>query len=544
MSQPSNLLDQHGRPLVQSRMAGPSRDSGAYRGSISNWRVRRTLSQGQESAERSLTQDRAADLYANDFAARSTVDAIATNAVGTGLTPQATIPYKMLGISETEAYDVKEQMEWIWSEWCAQAQANGDMHFEDIQYANIKSLLRSGEILNLPVMLPEAERLELGRAFSLGVQALSPKRLRTPSNKMTDPSIREGIHLSPSGRPLGYWLAAPAPTSLGSWGGLSSLAESALTSDQFRYVPAHVAHRPGLLHLFRPGDEEEQIRGNSVLSPAAKLYRNLSDAIDYELLAQVIAASFPVFIAMEGGRAGLPPEVLQQYGLGVPGQGEQEASDPRYYQTVDAGQILYGNPGEEPKVLESKRPSQNFLGFCELIERAQGSSAGLSFESSTRNFSKSNYSAIRAAMNEDWKTYLVYRSLYSRRGCQPLYMMVQEEAYLRNRLRLPAKAPDFYEAMFLWCNAWWNGPARGFVDPVKEIQAQLMAISNRLASRGRYWAENGGDFWEGMDQIESEERRLAQLGKPQDVVNVARSGTVRKHEQSDLTEEESEEENA
>jgi lambda family phage portal protein len=530
MSAPTaTILDSLGRPVKQNRQAGPSRDSGAYRGSINNYYVRKTLSQEQESAERSVTQDRAADLYANNFAARSTVDTIATNAVGTGLIPQPRIPYKLLGITEDEAYEIKEQMEWLWAEWCGQAHANGDLHFEDLQLAAIKSLLRSGEILQLPVMLQEDERLSLNRAFSLGVQPLSPKRLRTPSDKTADPGIRDGIQLSPSGRPIGYWLATPAPSPLGGWG---SLNDSALSSDQFTYVPAHLGHRPGLLHIFRPGDEEEQIRGNSVLSTATKLYRNMDDAIDYELLAQVVAASFPVFIGMEGGLSGLPPEVLAQCGLGGLNDLKQQ-SDPRYYQTVDPGQVLYGNPGEEPKVLESKRPSQNFMDFEELILRAQGAPAGISLESAMKYFTKSNYSGIRAALNEDWKTYGLYRSLFARRVCQQLYMMALEEAYLRNRLSLPAKAPDLYEARFLWCNAYWYGPKRGFVDPVKEIQANIMAISNRLMARTEHWAQNGGDFWEGMDQIEAEEKRLAQMPPPQKVVSVGHVGTLREHAQND-----------
>ena len=130
----SSLLNQFSRPIRPSRVSTPSRDSGALRGSISNWLPRRNQAQSGEDAERKLTQDRAEDLYANDFAAKSAVDAIALNAIGTGLTPQARIPFKRLGITEEEAYDIKEQMEWNWHIWCQTAHATGFMHFEDLQY--------------------------------------------------------------------------------------------------------------------------------------------------------------------------------------------------------------------------------------------------------------------------------------------------------------------------------------------------------------------------------------------------------------------------
>lgn len=507
------LLDHLGRPLVQSRISRASRESGAYRGSIGNYRPHRLLSSEGEYGERRLTQDRAQDLYANDFAARSAVDAISANSVGTGLVPQPHIPHKLLNISEEEAAEVKDQMEWIWAEWSAQADAAGRLHFEDIQLSGIKSMLRMGELLHLPVM-EEGD----GRSFSLAIQTLSPKRLRTPEDLSIDPYIRDGVHLSPSGRPLGYWLAAPAPAYASGLDcdGLSA----AMSSADFRYVPARVGHRPGIFHLFRQ-DEEEQTRGVSTLSTGVKLFRNLADAIDYELYAQIIAASFPVFFALEGGQSGLPEAVREQYGLPTEDPGEK-----RYYQSVGPGEILYGNPGEKPEILESKRPSQNFMNFAELVLRAEGAAAGISYETMLRDFSKSNYSSSRAALNEDWKTFLLYRSCFSRLYCQPIWNMVQEEAWLRGLLSLPKQAPDFYEARFLWCNCYWYGPSRGFIDPVKEIQANVTAIANRLMTRHEHFAQYGADFTESMDTIESEEKRLAALSKAAPAVSVRRSGSA------------------
>ena len=498
----TGIVGRLGRPLAQERVAGPSRESGAFRGSINNYRPHRTISRDGETRERTLTQDRAQDLYANDFAARSAVDAISVNAVGTGLVPQPRLPFKRLGISEEEAAEIKDQMEWAWAEWVTQAHAAGTMHFEDLQLSGIKSMLRLGELLHVPVM--ESPDQNPARTFGLAIQPLSPRRLRTPSDKVTDPAIRDGIHFSSTGKPLGYWIAAPKPSLYSGLdcGGLSSV----LTSDNFRYITAWVAHRPGLFHLFRH-DEEEQVRGVSTLSTGVKLFRNLSDSIDYELLAQVVTASFPVFIAMEGGQSGLPDMVREQYGLPAPGEPEEK----RYYQTVDPGQLIYGNAGEKPQVLESKRPSNNFMNFVELILRAQGAASGISYETMIRDFSKSNYSSARAALNEDWKTFLLYRSHFVRMYCQPIWDMVMEEAWLRGKVVLPKGAPDFYQSRFLWCNCYWYGPSRGYIDPVKEIQANVLAIQNRLMTRHEHFAQYGSDFSESMDTIESEEKRLASM---------------------------------
>ncbi|MDL2279082.1 phage portal protein [Desulfovibrio sp. OttesenSCG-928-G11] len=510
-----------GRPLTQDRVSTPSRDSGALRGTVSNWRPRRVRTQAGEDSERRLTQDRAADLYANDFAARSAIDSISTNAVGTGLVPQPRIPYKLLGITEDEAVEFKEQQSWLWSEWCAQAHAAGTMHFEDLQLAAIKSALRLGEMTHLPVM--DDPTPENSRSFSLAIQPLSPRRLRTPSDKESDPSIRDGVQVNGFARPLGYWIAAPRPT--GTW----TAPTFALSSADFRYIPARIGHRPGFFHLFRH-DEEEQTRGVSSLSTGVKLFRNMGDAIDHELLAQVLAASFPVFIGLEGGRSTLPPEVMEQYNLARP----DDPQGKRYYQEYDAGTVMYGNENEKPHILESKRPGQNFMGFMELILRAVGASLGIPYEVLFKDFSKTNYSSARAALNEAWKIFQLYRHWFARLYCQPIWNMVMEEAYLRGRLVLPASArKGFYEARLLWCNAYWYGPSRGYVDPVKEIQANLLAIANRLMTRTEHWAQNGGDFYEGMEDIEAEERRLAAMPTATPVSGLKKSAGADQTSQKD-----------
>ncbi|MFQ9866788.1 MAG: hypothetical protein ACLRWP_07000 [Bilophila wadsworthia] len=61
------------------------------------------------------------------------------------------------------------------------------------------------------------------------------------------------------------------------------------------------------------------MRGVSAFSKGIELFRNLSDAISYELFAQVIAASFPVFVALENGGVQLPDYVTE----GREGDGER-----------------------------------------------------------------------------------------------------------------------------------------------------------------------------------------------------------------------------
>ena len=499
------LLDQFGHPLPPvstSRMtARASRDAGAYRGSISGWRGPQVHSPEGESRERDVMQRRAADLAANDWAAHSAVEAISGNAIGTGLVPKASIPADMLGISSESARELGKRMEWAFALWTSEADVRGQCHFVDLQNLGLRTMLSLGEMLHLAVMLNEKERERQNRTFSLALQTLSPARLMTPSDQQSDPLIRDGVRLSEYGRPEGYWLATPKASPQSSF---LSVERRALLSEDFTYVPARVGHRPGVFHLFRH-ETDEQVRGVSAFSKGIELFRNLSDAISYELFAQVIAASFPVFVALENGGVQLPDYVTE----GREGDGERR--ERQLVQDLSPGQFLYGNENEKPYVLESKRPSANFSAFVEIVLRATAASVGIPYESLTKDFSKTNYSSARAALNEAWKLYSFYRNWFGRLYCQPVYEMVIEEAFLRGMFELPKGAPGFYEARKFWCNVDWIGPSRGFVDPVKEITATILALQNRLMTYGEAWAETGRDFDEGYARMLEESPLLALL---------------------------------
>lgn len=83
------LFDAFGRPVSTGGNFGKaSLEAGSYRGTIANWRPASVKNVQDESRERDITQKRAADLYANDWAARSGLRVIADNVVGQGLLPK------------------------------------------------------------------------------------------------------------------------------------------------------------------------------------------------------------------------------------------------------------------------------------------------------------------------------------------------------------------------------------------------------------------------------------------------------------------------
>lgn len=468
-----------------------SRNAGAFRGSLSGWYPPISSTIDQQVSERFLSQGRAADLSVNDWAANSGLNSIATNAVGTGLKPQSRLNRKRLGITREQARELQNDIEALWAEWAPRAHVRGMLHFEDIQFLGLRTMLRLGEIVHLPVM-----RKAPGSPVELAIQDLSPIRLRTPLDRRFDPSIIDGVELDHCGAPTAYWLATPALASPGIYD------PSILVSSQFTRVPARIGHRPGCFHLFRY-QEEEQVRGESMLRPGINLFRHLSDSLDNELLAQVVTSSMAMFIAKEAGTS-LPDYVTESDG---------EGGEKIYHQEIAPGTIAYGNAGEKPHMLETSRPSPNWASFCEFVLRAMAASIDMPYEVLSKDFSKTNYSSAHAALLEAWRVFTLYRTWLTRHFCQPIWSMVIEEAWLNGRLKFPSAAPDFYDAMDIYTKATWIGPSKGYVDPVKEIKATIAALENRLTTYSEAIAERGRDFDEVMDEREEEEERLAVLNK-------------------------------
>lgn len=477
---------------MSGRRSQISRDAGTYRGTLAQWRVPKNFHRDSVAHERVVIQDRSGDLYVNDWAARSAINALVNNVIGTGLKPQLRLPAELLGITKKEARFVSLKISWLWYEWCKYCHAKGKLSFSSLQRMAFRSILRDGEMLHVPVASATGTR----RRFALTIQDIAPNRLSTPSNFVDSPYVRDGVEISDAGEAVAYYIATPSTT-------LDFVDMRTLSSDSYTRVPAWIAHRPSCFHLFLQEDEE-QIRGISALSPAMKLFRHLTDSITYELYGQVAAASVPMVVETESPTVALPGYVETM---------TERNGEKVYHQNVEAGTLLYLNENERIKSVESSRPSPNFLNFCELILRAVSASVDLPYEAVLKDFSKTNYSSARAALLEAWRVYMVHRGWFEESYCQPIYAMVMEEAYLRGLLVLPQGSADFYENFHLWTNATWIGPARGYVDPVKEVNSNILAYEAGFKTWTEIVAEQGQDIEDVIETLLEEAEMKQRLQK-------------------------------
>lgn len=493
--------------LSKMQAATVSRAASGNLGTMSNWAPRR-LSWQEEASQREKVVLRSTDIAVNDAHGASIVDSICLNSVGTGLWPRSTPNFERLGITEEQASEVAETMEWEFEQFAREADARGVTDIYGIQAQNVWSLLVKGEFVNLPLMLTDPSNPALpapGRRYALAVQVVDPARLRTPGVYSSNPNIRDGVRLGMAGEALSYFLANPENGWIG----------PGLDLSQFNEYPKSRGHRPVVLHKFVP-KEPEQGRGIPIFSPVMKLFRDKNDYLDFELVAAIVAANYPVWIEKASPYdAGALPGVQPARSFAA-GQYPSPTGQPTYYHELRPGQTHYGNPGEKVTFPNPSRPSGNLPAFLETVLRAIGAGGGgLPYEVTSKDFSKTNYSSAIAALGEAWRVYGFNQDFLIKMFCQIIWEMFWEEAYLRKRVILPAGAPGFYEAKAEWCAAAWTVPERTILDPVKEIVAHIMGKQNNVTTDADFCARRGKDQEDVYKQRARERKQARKLELPE-----------------------------
>jgi len=454
------------------------RRSAGQTGTLSNWNPRR-VDQLKASREREAIVKRALDLEANDPHVSGLIESMNINTIGIGFTPQSRMRQDQLPIDAEAVKALQRQAEWNFALWSKECDLQGTKHFTDICLVGDRSMLVRGEYLILPRMVKG-----LGR-FQLKLQVVDPLRLSTPIDKVRSDRIIDGVEVDGAGRKTHLWIHNNP-----------SLPHQRNSANYTR-IRIRVGHRLQALHGFIE-KEPDQYRGQVFFSPAMKFFRDLSDHLDAELVANIVTSAVALFIASPH------PDAAALAAAGGINNLRQTLPGGQRIQEVVPGGIYYGEPGQKPETLEHNRPGDNFAPFVEVILRAASSCAGIPYEVAAKKYGEMNYSSARAALLEAWRVFGHRQDWLGRHLCQPCWDMVQEEAYLLGMF----DPPQFYLHREAYCQAAWVPQGHGQIDPVKEAQANILKLKYNMTTQTAIAAEDGKD-WEGdIAEVRLKEREI------------------------------------
>lgn len=435
-------------------------------------------------------RERSRDLMQNSGAANAVKIAFLDNVVGTGIMPQAAVDAEALGMSPEEAAALNKTLERKFACWAKKSSADGRTSFAEQQAMVMAQVLMNGDVLALPLMLDEAHR-----DYSLAIELVEADRLDDPYGLSADPrykdtTTRGGVELGKRGQPVAYWISEQHPG--------DATLRGAEQNRKFRRVPAYNdLGRPNVLHIYmqdRPG----QSRGVPLLAPVLNAFKDLKDYCEAELIATKVAACFTAFVTSQGDALTQAQNRTTRLGT----------NDQEREQEIAPGAIYYLKAGETVQTATPGRPNPSFEQFVDRVYLDIGASMGLPYELLSRDFRKTNYSSHKAAFLEAHRTFQRWQSWARARFLQPCYEMFVEEVFLRGEVAMP----DFYENREAVCRARWIAPAKGIIDPAKELKAVNDAIQANLLTYAEAVAMLSGADWEDVaEQRAREKRRMEEL---------------------------------
>lgn len=407
---------------------------------------------------------RARELVVSNGYAANACEAFAANLVGDGIKPSSLI----------EESDLRDQVQKLWLAWTDEADADGLTDFYGLQAMVAREMFVAGECF----LRLRPRRAEDGLLVPLQLQLLQAEML--PFEKTgTDPNgnrIRCGIEFDLIGRRVAYHFRTRHPGD--STDQRSSVAETVR-------VPAEE-----VLHIYRPIDAG-QIRGLPHIAPAMVRLFLLDQYDDAELDRKKTAAMFAGFITKTA------PE--------DPMMGEGSADeDGASLASLEPGTLQVLLPGEDVRFSSPADVGGGYEAFQYRTLLAVSASLGLPYHLVTGDVRQANYSSLRAELVEFRRRIgQMQHGVMAHQLCRPVWQRWLEVALVSGALEGNARRLRPVQ---------WIPPRWDWVDPLKDIQAQVLAMEAGITSRRKVVEATGYDIEEVDRENASDAGRVNALG--------------------------------
>jgi lambda family phage portal protein len=400
-----------------------------------------------------VLRNRSRDVVRKNPFASNILDTIVANCVGTGIKPQPKIADSAL----------KKKLQSLWLSWTDEADFAGVSDFYGLQSTVLRAVAEAGECFikfcinkaskTVPLQLQvlESEHLDSSKDYAL------------PNGNV----IKSGIEFNRSGKRVAYHVFKEHP-------GDSHCNES------IRVPASEILH---IYKVLRPG----QIRGEPWLARVLLKLYELDQYDDAELVRKKTAAMFAGFVT----RADPEDNVLIE-------QGENGN-----FAGLEPGTMQFLDPGEDVKFTSPSDVGGNYEAFMRQQLRSIAVGVGLTYEQLTSDLTEVNYSSIRAGLIEfRRKAAQIQHHLMVYQFCRPVW----------NRWIELAQIAGILGASDELLNVKWVPQGWDWVDPLKDQEAQKVAVRNGFKSRSEVVSEYGYDAEEIDDEIKKDNARADEIG--------------------------------
>jgi len=401
---------------------------------------------------------RARDLFQNNDYVRKYIKLVSTNVVGhQGILLQMKV-VDQNGKPDKVANDLIEK---AWRKWTKRGECDvtGLYSWVDLQRIFIETVARDGEVFVRFVP-------GYSNSFKFAIQVLEADIIDVDYNQQFDNGnkVIMGVEVNKWNKPVAYWIKEDKQS-----------GRKRISADEA--FLAFIPERPG------------QVRGYPWFTTAILDLKHLDAYEEAELIAARIAASKMGFYVTESGDEFTETEEKQALVREV---------EPGIFEELPAGVKL--------EMFDPKHPPTTFAEFIKAKLRTIAAGMNVSYHSLSGDLESVNYSSIRAGSLEERETWKSVQAWMINTFCQPVFERWLKHCLNFGLINLPAGKFDKFNAPS-WHPRRWD-----WVDPLKDVQASILALNTGLVSRTELAANRGRDLEELLEEIENEKKLLAEKG--------------------------------
>lgn len=408
---------------------------------------------------------RSRDLERNNDYARKFLSMVETNVVGHAGFALFVEPRKPDGTIDRADAALIESAFWRWAQ--QECEVSG-LSMAEVQRLFIRTVARDGEV---------AVRYRARGAFGMQLQLIDPDCIDASYNAdlRDGQKVRMGVEYGDGGAVTAYWLTqADLADPKQSGHGLQRVRVSA---DEMR--------------LYFPRMSIGQLRGVPFMSSAMLRLQMLGGYEEAAVVAARVGAAKLGAIQTPDGEISGMGDATDESGNAI-----HDAQEP--------GSFFNLPPGAELKSWDPDYPHEQFGSFVRACLRGLSSGLGVSYATLANDLENVNYSSIRAGVLEEREVWKALQGWMIDTFLQPMYSTWLRHALASKHLAaLPATKFDKFAA------ARWQGRRWDWVDPEKDMSANIMAIKHGIKSRTEIVAEQGrdlADVWSDLKREQDEAR--------------------------------------
>lgn len=446
---------------------------------------------GDMSGKLSILRKRSRHAMRNNPYAVAASDTYVTNLIGNGIV--AKWPHADLQAA--------------WNRWIFQCDADGLDSFYGLQMLAARTQYESGEALTrqrirqrsdglfipLQLQMIESDHLDENFTARAGSDAAGP--------------VVMGIEFDAIGRRKFYHM----------WRDHPGESTANFLNNVRRPVPAdEVVH---MYRRLRPG----QVRGIPELTPILVRLYEIDEMQDATLVKQKTAQLFGWIVKR------LNQNSDDDENNTITGNSEEGPSGEQIERIVPGG-VHYLDDGESVEFSNPSGVGNNYGPWLKTELRASAKAAGATYEQFTGDLEGLNYSSIRAGLLEFRRRIeQLQLHLFVHRWCRPISRWFADVAVMSGAVKIP----DYWANPDLYLPAW-KPPKWDWVDPLKDIMADLLEVRAGFNTRENKITERALDFDLVNDQLiveqamklilDSDPSKTSSAGQLQSINNFLNSG--------------------